>query len=58
MLVNSNTVKYNVIREKANITVCPKDKEAALQQLNAEKDVYKRQALGALSCRMVLITNH
>lgn len=37
MLVNSNTVKYNVIREKANITVCPKDKEAALQQLNAEK---------------------
>ena len=37
MLVNSNTVKYNVIRAKANITVCPKDKEAALQQLNAEK---------------------
>ena len=37
MLVNSNTVKYNVIREKANITVCPKDKEAALQQFNAEK---------------------
>ncbi len=44
MLVNSNTVKYNVIRTKANITVCPKDKETALQQLNAEnvnvKDTY------------------
>lgn len=37
MLVNSNTVKYNVIRGKANITVCPKDKKAALQQLNDEK---------------------
>ncbi len=31
MLVNSNTVKYNVIRGKANITVCPKDKKAALR---------------------------
>lgn len=37
MLVNSNTVKYNVIRGKANITVCPKDKEAALQQLTEAK---------------------
>ncbi len=37
LLVNSSTVKYNVIRAKANITVCPKDKKAALQQLNAEK---------------------
>ena len=37
MLVNSNTVKYNVIRGKANITVCPKDKKAALRQLNDEK---------------------
>ena len=37
MLVNSNTVKYNVIRGKANITVCPKDKKAALRQLNNEK---------------------
>lgn len=37
MLVNSNTVKYNVIRGKANITVCPKDKKAVLRQLNDEK---------------------
>ncbi len=37
MLVNSNTVKYNVIRTKANITVCPKDKESALKQLTADK---------------------
>ena len=37
MLVNSNTEKYNVLRGIANITVCPKDKKAALRQLNDEK---------------------
>ena len=44
MLVNSNTVKYDLIRHSQNITVCPKDKAQALQafkdaQINA-KDTY------------------
>ena len=44
MLVNSNTVKYDLIRNSENITVCPKDKAQALQafkdaQINV-KDTY------------------
>lgn len=43
-LVNSNTVKYDLIRNSENITVCPKDKAQALQafkdaQINV-KDTY------------------
>ena len=44
MLVNNNTVKYELIRNKTNVTLCPVDKEAALSQLEAEnvnvKDTY------------------
>ena len=44
MLVNNNTVKYNLIRSKTNVTLCPVDKEAALTQLRDEnvnvKDIY------------------
>ncbi|MDO4546444.1 MAG: ABC transporter permease, partial [Bacillota bacterium] len=32
MLVNNNTIKYKLIKDKANITVCPVDKEASMQQ--------------------------
>ena len=44
MLVNSNTVKYDLIRNSENITVCPKDTAQALQafkdaQINV-KDTY------------------
>lgn len=46
MLVNSNTVKYDLINKSDNITVCPKDKAAAMQafkdaQINA-KDTYEQ----------------
>lgn len=45
MLVNNNMVKYNLIKKSENITVCPIDKEASLQQLKNEdvnvKDVYE-----------------
>lgn len=45
MLVNNNMVKYNLIKKSENITVCPIDKEASLQQLRDEdvnvKDVYE-----------------
>lgn len=44
MLVNRNTVKYDLIRNSENITVCPKDKTQAMQafkdaQINV-KDTY------------------
>ena len=32
MLVNNNTVKYELIRNKNNVTLCPVDKEAALSR--------------------------
>lgn len=37
MLVSSNTIKYKLISEKENITICPKDKNAALKELKAAK---------------------
>ena len=37
MLVNNNTVKYDLIRSKENVTLCPVDKEASLEKLRAEK---------------------
>lgn len=45
MLVNSNTVKYDLINKSDNITVCPKDKAASMEafkeaQINA-KDTYE-----------------
>ena len=44
MLVNGNTVKYDLIGNKTDVTLCPVDKEAALTQLKEEnvnvKDTY------------------
>jgi ABC-type antimicrobial peptide transport system permease subunit len=36
-LVNNTTVKYDLIKKSKNITLCPKDKEASLTALKAEK---------------------
>lgn len=48
MLINSNTLKYNVIKSKSNITLCPKDKEASMAELTAAgvnvKDTYAESA--------------
>lgn len=45
LLVNNNTVKYNLIKSKSNITICPVDKSAAISQLQAEnvnvRDTYE-----------------
>lgn len=45
LLVNNNTVKYNLIKSKSNITICPVDKDAAISQLQAEnvnvRDTYE-----------------
>lgn len=35
MLVSNNTVKYALIKSKSNITISPKDKEAAINELQA-----------------------
>lgn len=35
MLVSNNTVKYALIKSKSNITISPKDKEAAITELQA-----------------------
>lgn len=44
MLVNKNMIKYNLIKSMSNITVCPKDKDAAISQLQEDqvnvKDIY------------------
>lgn len=44
MLVNNNTVKYGLIGSLKNMTLCPVDKAASLEQLKAEninvKDTY------------------
>lgn len=44
LLVSNQTVKYNLIKTKADITACPVDKEAAISHLQAAKvnvkDVY------------------
>lgn len=44
LLVTNRTIKYNLIKSMENITVCPKDKAAAVSQLQEEqvnvKDVY------------------
>ncbi len=44
MLVSSNTIKYNLINSKDNITICPKNKASALRQLEEQNvnavDVY------------------
>ncbi|MCB6367610.1 hypothetical protein LI291_15660, partial [Intestinibacillus massiliensis] len=44
LLVNNNTIKYNLIKTKSNITVCPKDKKEAMTALQEEqvnvKDIY------------------
>lgn len=37
ILVNGNTVKYNVIKSKSDITISPKDKAASLDRFNDEK---------------------
>lgn len=37
LLVNQNTIKYELIDSKSNITICPVDKKAAIEQLKAEK---------------------
>lgn len=37
MLVNNNTVKYELIRSKTNVTLCPVDKNASLQRFSEEK---------------------
>lgn len=46
MLVNNNMIKYQLIRSKANVTLCPVDKEAVLKSLKAEninvKDTYEQ----------------
>ena len=34
--MNNNTVKYNLIKSKSNITICPLDKDTAISQLQAE----------------------
>ena len=48
MLVNSNTVKYALIKSTANITICPEDKTAAIAELKAEgvnvKDTYEESS--------------
>lgn len=45
LLVNSNTIKYNLIKSKSNITICPVDKDAAIAQLQEEnvnvRDTYE-----------------
>lgn len=45
MLVNDTTIKYALIKSSSNITLCPKDKEEALLQLQDEgvnvKDTYQ-----------------
>lgn len=44
MLVNNNTIKYNLINNKSDITACPKDKKEAMAALQEErvnvKDIY------------------
>ncbi|MCQ4635986.1 ABC transporter ATP-binding protein/permease [Anaerovorax odorimutans] len=44
MLVNNNTIKYNLIKTKSNITASPKDKDEAIVALQEEqvnvKDIY------------------
>lgn len=37
MLVNNNTVKYDLIRSKSNVTMCPVDKAAAIKQFREDK---------------------
>lgn len=37
MLVNNNTVKYDLITKTTNLTLCPADKAAAMKQLKSEK---------------------
>ena len=37
MLVNNNTVKYDLIRSKSNVTMCPVDKAAAMKQFMEDK---------------------
>lgn len=37
MLVNNNTVKYDLIRSKSNVTMCPVDKAAAMKQFREDK---------------------
>jgi len=45
MLVNNNTIKYSLIVNSTNVTLCPQDKDAALSKLSEEgvnvKDTYK-----------------
>lgn len=45
MLVSGRTVKYNLIKNSSNITICPVDKEAAIMQLQEQevnvKDTYE-----------------
>jgi len=44
-LVNNNTVKYALIKNRDNITICPVDKDAAVEELKEQginvKDTYK-----------------
>lgn len=44
LLVSNETVKYNLVRTKSDITACPADKEAAISKLQSEKinvkDIY------------------
>lgn len=44
LLVNNKTIKYNLIKTKSDIILCPKDKAAAIEQLQSQqvnvKDVY------------------
>lgn len=44
MLVNNNTIKYNLINNLSNITACPVDKDASISYLQEEKvnvkDIY------------------
>jgi len=48
MLVNGDTVKYALIRATSNVTICPEDKTAALEELKAEgvnvKDTYEESS--------------
>lgn len=37
MLVNNNTVKYDVIKKTSDITISPKDKSAVMSQFKADK---------------------
>lgn len=65
MLVNNNTVKYALIKEKSNITISPQDKDEAIAELQAadvnvrdtyeeSREQYRKQMWDAIFSTIVM----